>query len=95
MNFLQYLLALFLIEIKAFNKMAIVHTLQTKNGREALFASITVLRKALNWIISEVNTFFAFHNLVIPVGTRKIHFKKNWDVNIPHTLVKSKGWFVI
>ena len=48
MNFLQQLLALFLIEIKAFNKMAIVHTVQTENRREALFASITVLRKALN-----------------------------------------------
>ena len=35
-----------MIEIKAFNKMAIVNTFQHKHGKEALFASVTDLRKA-------------------------------------------------
>ena len=64
MNFLQQLLAEFLIEIKVFNKMAIVHNFLPKNGWEELFASITDPRKAPKWLISECNIFFVFHNLV-------------------------------
>ena len=45
MKFLQALPA-FSIEMNAFNKMAIADTFQPKNEREALFASITDLRKA-------------------------------------------------
>ena len=51
--------------MKAFNKMAIVHTFQSKNRRKALFALIAELRKAPEWLISEFNIFFAFKNLVI------------------------------
>ena len=55
-----------MIEIKVFNKMAIVNTFQHKHGKEALFASVTDLRNAPKWLISECNIFFAFNNLDIP-----------------------------
>ena len=71
--------------------MAIVHNFQPKNSREALFASITDLRKAPKWIISEGNIFFAFHKLIIPMGYWKIHVNKNWDANIPHTVGKVRA----
>ena len=51
--------------------IAIVHTFQSKNGRQALLASTTDLRKSATWLISECNIFFDFHNLVIPVGYSK------------------------
>ena len=68
--------------------MAITHTFQSKNGWEALFASVTDLRKAPKWLVFECKIFFAFHNLVSPQDTRKKHVHKNWDANISYTLGK-------
>ena len=71
--------------------MAIVHTFQFKNGWEVLFASITDLRKAPKWLISECKIFFAFHNLVSQRDTGKTHVNKNWDASISYTLGKVRA----